>query len=346
MEVCTRFTATQLVGALDYAPVDASTEIVEPLFGTMVVRRGDSSAIDPENPGQSVYKRKVSIDRQPPCCEEITINDPEFNPPVKLNKLALAIKIFCKSFKEIRQFNNPETDRSAKAESIRSGFFTVASTVFKALFCAVGLPKFFTLGSVILTGLASLNPLVAAILVIPAIVAIIVLGAVIFAVGCRLATVVASFITSVVSASVDTREKLAEMTASTSPKEKFLNKFQRMKESLDSLRIKLAAAEIAKFDMINEDGPTEYEFYTYTDFRKAEFYRIKKLRRSLENDAWYNVYQRYCLRDYEGGICDLKDAISKIEDWLVRASKQKALLGKEQQELNVEATSRKPDVSE
>ena len=137
---------------------------------------------------------------------------------------------------------------------------------------------------------------------------------------------------------MDTREKLAEMTASTSPKKKFLNKFQRMEESLDSLRIKLAAAETAKFDKIIEHGPTKHERYTNPDFGKAEFYRIEKLRQTLENDEWYNVYQRYCLRDYEGSICNLKDAISKIEDWLVRASKQKALLSKEQQELNVEAT--------
>lgn len=324
------------------ASIDASTEKVRPLPGTVFVQRGSNSAIDPS--GQPVYERKVSIDRQPPSsCDEITINDPEFNPPVMLKKLALAIKIFCKSFKEMRQVNNPETDRSAKAESIRSRFFTVAYTAFKALSCAVGLPTLFALGSAIVIGLSSLAPLNAALLVIPAIVAIVALGVGIYYLGSKLATAIASFITTVVSASVDTREKLAEMTAYTSPKDKFLNKFQRMEETLDSLKIKLAAAKVARFDKIIEDGPTKHERHTNPDFSRAEFYRIEELRQTLKDDKWYDVYQRYCLRDYEGSIYNLNDAISKIEDWLARASKQQALLSKEQQELNVEGTARKPD---
>lgn len=344
MEVRTSLTAMQSGGALDYAPIDAPAEKVKPLSGTVLVVRGNNSAIDPESSGQSVYERKVSIDRQPPSnCEEITINDPEFNPPVKLKKLALAIKIFCKSFKEMRQVNNPEADRSAKAESIRNRFFTAAYTFFNALSCAAGLPILFALGSGIFIGLALLAPLNAALSVIPAVVAIIALGVGINYVGCKLATAIASFITTVVSALVDTREKLAEMTASTSSKEKFLNKFQRMEESLDALRIKLAAAEVARYDKIVEVGPTKHERYTNPDFSEAEFYRIEELRQILNNDKLYDVFQRYCLRNYEGSIDNLNDAISKIEDWLVRASKQKALLSKEQQGLNVEATSRKPD---
>ena len=331
-----------LGSALVNAPIDVSTEKVKTLSGTVSVQRENSSTI--YSSGQSVFKRKVSIDRQSPSnCKEITINDPEFNPSVKLKKLALAIKIFCKSFKEMRQVNNPEADRSAKAESFRNRFFTAAYTVFNALSCAVGIPTFIALGSGILTGLALLAPLDAALLAIPAIVAVIALGVGIYYVGCKLATAIASFITTVASALVDTREKLAEMTASTSPKEKFLNKFQRMQESLDSLRIKLAAAEVARYDKIIEVGPTKHERYTNPDFSEAEYYRIKELRQTPENDKLYDFFQRYCLRDYEGSIDNLKDAISKIEDWLARASKQKALLSKEQQELNVPGVSRKPD---
>ena len=342
MESCADLTAMKSGSAVVNTPIDSSTEKVKPLSGTVLVQRGSNSSVDPS--GQSVYERKVSIDRQSPSnCEEITINDPEFNPPVKLKKLALAIKIFCKSFQEMRQVNNPETDRSAKIETIRSRFFTVANTVFNALSCAVGLPTFFALSSAIVIGLSSLAPLHAALLVIPAIVAIVALGVGIYYVGSKLATAIASFITTVVSASVETREKLAEMTASTSPEKKFLNKFQRMEESLEVLRIRLAAAEVTRFDDTIEDGPTKHERYASLEFAKTEFYRIENLRQTLDNDEWYDVYQRYCLRDYEGGIEDLNDAIGKIEDWLARASKQKALLSNGQQELNVEGTSRKPD---
>ena len=342
MEVYPELKAMTPGSSLVNEPIDPSTEKVRSLPGTVFVQRGSNSAMDPS--GQRVYERKVSIDGQPISgCDEITINDPEFNPPVKLKKLALAIKIFCKSFKEMRQVNNPETDRSAKAESIRSKFFTVAYTAFKALSCAVSLPTIFVLGSAIVIGLSFLPPLYAALLFIPAILATVALGLGIYYVCSKLATAIASFITTVVSALVDTREKLAEMTAYTSPKDKFLNKFQRMEETLDSLQIKLAAAEVARFDALIEEGPTKHERDTNPDFSETEFYRIEELRQTLENDKCYDVYQRYCLRDYEGSIDDLNDAISKIEDWLARASKQQALLSKEQQELNVEGTSRKPD---
>ena len=319
---------------------DAPSEYVKRSSGTTLVQRGNTTAVEPKSSEQSVYHRKVSVNTQSPSGSEyITIYDPEFNPPGKIKKLALAIKIFCKSFKEMSQINNPETDRSTRVESIRKKTFTVSRTIFKGLVCVVtavvGIAiKLGILGGILF--LCTLDP--TAVILIPLalpVVACMVIGMMIY--GCKLATATASFITSAVSALVDTREKLAEMTPSNTPEAKFLNKYQRMEESLRALQIRRHAAKTAEIDKM-ADSPLK-------NARRAELesQRAKLKISNLNNEKWKDAYQRSCLRDYEGNIENLDDAISKTEDWLKRAEKQKNQLDKAQQELNVEVTSIEPD---
>ena len=319
---------------------DTPSEYVKRPSGTTSVQRGNNTAVESESSEQSVYHRKVSINTQSPSeSEDITINDPEFNPPSKIKKLALAIKIFRKSFKEMSQINNPETDRSARVESIRKKTFTVSQTIFKGLASVVSTVVSTAISLGILGGifyLTTIDPTAVILfpLALPAM-ACTVIGMAIA--GWKLASAIASFITSAVSALVDTREKLAEMTSSNTPGAKFLNKYQRMEESLRALQIRRHAAMTAKIDKM-ADSPLK-------DARRAELesQRAKLKISHLNNEKWIDAYQRSCLRDYEGNIENLDDAISKTEDWLKRAEKQKNLLNKAQQELNVGGTSIEPD---
>ena len=319
-----------------------SQEHVKPSSGTPMVQQGNNSAIEQKGSDQSVHQRNVSVNAQSPSeRKEITIHDAEFHPPVKMNKLALAIKIFCKSFKGMRQVNNPDTDRSASVESIRSKTFTAIFSVLHPLSYLISVPTATALGSGLMLGILFLGTLDAAavMLMFPGfMVAVALMVGVVYA-GCRLASATEGFLTSVVSASADTREKLSEITGPTSPKEKFLNKYQRMEESLRALQIKRYAAQSAKIDEM-PDSPQK------TALReKLESRALEEELPSLDKEKWYNTYQRYCLRDaYEGDINDLNNAIRETKDWLSRASRQKTLLDNaQQQDLDVKTVSGKPD---
>ena len=284
----------------------------------------------------------VPVDAQPPLEKRsITIADGEFDdPPAKMKKLALGIKIFCKSFKEMILVNNPETDRSARVESIRSKVFAVVSTVTRILNPV--LPCLLYLGAIFgislgFTLLILIEPVL--LIFIPVYVISSCLIAIpIFYICNLLFTGAERFITAAVSASVDTCEKLTEMTAR--PRQvRFLQKYQRMEESLLALQTKRYAAELARIDGDHHSCPE----------RKAKLraslepQRVKEGVASLDNDKWYVAYQRKCLRNrYMGDIKYLDEAISKTEDWLNRAATQKHLLLEAQQELNDQCAPGKP----
>ncbi|USE37807.1 hypothetical protein [Endozoicomonas sp. SCSIO W0465] len=343
-------------------------------FQAAEAQQGDYKTFDSHshiNSGLSVYHRTVSLPMTPPeldesenhgqvmtsppgqiafnkmessfTAEDITIKDPEFSRlPFKKSKLALAIKLFCISFKDMIRINNPETDRSSVVESIRSKVLTVTSSVTLALFSILSCATSTAIGVGITIGILTLctTPGDAAIGFIFAIFASISIAIGLFLLGLALASLVDRLITATVAASADTCEKLTELTAS--PEEKFLKKYQRMEDTLRESRIKLYAAESK---MIN-DMTKLYEKYGETEklklvnerCAKLDAYKVEAGIPDLDNDKWFDNYQRRCLRDsYEGDIKELREAIRKTKDWLNRAAKQKELLTcqySELQELN------------
>lgn len=288
------------------------------------------------SPGQT-----VPVDAQSPLEKRsITIADEEFDdPPAKMKKLALAIKIFCKSFKEMKLVNNPETDRSARVESIRSKVFAVVSTVTRIL--SPILPWVLYFGA--LLGISVVFALLAEIclyslILLPVYVFSSCLVAIpIFEMCSKLLTGIEHVITAAVAAAVDTREKLTEMTAC--PRQvRFLQKYQRMEESLLALQTKRYAAELAKIDGDPHSCP-ELKAKLRASLEPD---RVKAGIANLDNDKWYVAYQRKCLRNrYRGDIKHLDEAISKTEDWLNRAANQKHLLLQAQQELNNQYATKK-----
>ena len=156
----------------------------------------------------------------------------------------------------------------------------------------------------------------------------------VFAIGFLLSQVISRFMTAAVSASVDTREKLTEITAFTSPKEKFLKKFQRMEESLFELQTRLYAAELAKLDLdIIKCKTTECLNLKTEERYELVAARIEAGIPDPYKAKWYDALQHYCLRNwYWCNSEKLKVAISKTEDWLNRAAKQKELLTDEHRE--------------
>ncbi|MGI2027856.1 hypothetical protein [Endozoicomonas acroporae] len=153
-----------------------------------------------------------------------------------------------------------------------------------------------------------------------------------YVMGYVLAECATHCITAAVSALVDTRQKLAEITASTSPKERFLTKYKRMEESLFALRTKLYAAELADIDFLIEyyekKGMTE-------DLRLRQEQRSRIESAKIEagipvKTKWYKSVEYYFLRKgYGYRIGHLEDAIHKTENWLNRAAKQKERLSNE-----------------
>ncbi|MBO9494220.1 hypothetical protein J7438_08980 [Thalassotalea sp. G20_0] len=334
------------------------SEKMKPLTKEVPAQQGDNKTIEPTShtsQGQSVHHRTVSIAAKPAKLEEseslrlsmepspglafnkiespfkaddITIDDPEFKcPPVKFNKLALAIKIFCKSFMTISHFNNPETDRSARVQTTRNRVFTVTSILSNIL-----------TGTIILVGLKHLLEILEtpagqtaeAFAVGLTVVIIAGLSFGVFGIGWLLSQGISRLVTATVTASVDTREKMTDMTTFTSPQERFLKKYQRMEKSLTTLRTKLIDAKLVK----------------KLDLYKTEESRLKAKEQARQEAAilnpdhkekWHDSLQRYCLREwYEWYVDDskkLEDAIRKTEDWLDRAATQKALLTNEQREL-------------
>lgn len=313
---------------------------VKPSSATPLVQQANTG-IEQKDSDQSVYDRNVSVNAQSPSkSNDISIHDPEFNPPFKKNKLVLAIKIFCKSFKGMSQANNPETDRSARVESIRSKTLTAIYSVLHPLSWLISIPTGTALGSGIMLGILFLGTLngAAIMLMFPGFLAAVALMVGVFYAGCRIASAAEGFLTSVVSASADTREKLSEMTGPATSKEKFLNKYRRMEESLHALKIKQYAAQFAQMEeMPDSKMKTEIRVMLENQARKENL-------PSLDDAKWYDTYQRYCLRDGYEGHEDLNNAIKETKDWLSRASRQKILLDKEQQQgLDVNTASRKPD---
>ena len=270
--------------------------------------------------------------------DDITIKDPEFNqPPGKIKKLALAIKIFSKSFKTIYQVNHPETDRSQLVERIRSKVYTVTSVLLNVLnflqFNAVGAGL--CVGGLFLLSTVSMGAASAA-LCIPAIVfGSLFIGVAAACLGNFLVVKASDFITSAVSAMVDTRQKLTEATTLTLPKDRFLNKYQRMEESLFTLRTKFYAAKYAK---INDDIKF-FKAFDETEKLKIAEQKHKDLEEARKNDnipypdpKWFDSLQYFFLREgYGCNLEKLKEAIDKTEDWLDRAAKQKELLTQERQ---------------
>ena len=284
----------------------------------------------------------VPVDAQPPIEKRsITIADEEFDdPPVKMKKLALAIKLFCKSFKEMTLVNNPETDRSARVESIRSKVFAVVSTVTRILnpilpcLLYVGALFGISLGFALLVEISPFLMILTPLFVFSGCLVAIP----IFDICNLLFTGSERFITAAVSASADTREKLTEMTAC--PRQvRFLQKYQRMEESLLALQTKRYAAELARIDGDHHSCP-ELKAKLRASLEPE---LVKAGIASLDNDKWYVAYQRKCLRNrYMGDIKYLDDAISKTKDWLNRAAEQKHLLLKAQQELIDQCAPKKP----
>ena len=311
---------------------------VMPSSGTPQVQQGNNSAIEQKGSDKSVYDRNVSVNAQSPAkSEDISIHDPEFNPPVKMNKLALAIKIFRKSFKQMGQANNPETDRSASVESIRSKTLTALYTLLHPLSWLISIPTGTALGVGLMLGIVFLGTLngAALMLMLPGFFVALALMVGVYYAGCRLASAAEGFLTSVVAALADTREKLSEMTGPASAEEKFLNKYRRMEESLYALQMKLFAARSAETEDIS-DLKMRNEI-----LEMIENQAIADNLPSLDSEQWYDNYQRYCLRDgYERD--DLFPAINETKDWLKRASRQKILL-EQQQDLDVNTASGKPD---
>ncbi|MGI2027854.1 hypothetical protein [Endozoicomonas acroporae] len=286
-------------------------------------------------PGQTTAFHQM----QPHKADEITIDNPEFKrPPGKIKKLTLAIKIFSKSFKTMSCFNNPETDRSARVETIRNRVFTGTAAVLDILTGAIILKGFIRLmGACRNSGESDtilLDIFVAAIAIT------VMFGA--FGIGWLLSQGISRLVTSTVAASVDTREKLAEMTAFTSPKERFLKKYQRTEESLTVLKTKLIDAELSSTLRHSETSEEEREA------REQAKLDTKALNPGTAEDKWYDSLQRYYLREwyefYQYSSEELKDEIGKTEDWLNRAAKQKERLCNEQelQKLNTVVADENP----
>ncbi|WP_422447582.1 MULTISPECIES: hypothetical protein [unclassified Endozoicomonas] len=273
--------------------------------------------------------KQTAIDQMhSPFKADITINDPEFRqPPGKIKKLALAIKIFSKSFKTMSDFNNPETDRSARVETIRSRVFTVSTKLLDILTGAIILKGFIDYLGSHESLRSSVNFL--GLIIIDLIATIVIFGA--FGIGWLLSQGISRLLTSTVAASVDTREKLAEMTAFTSPEERFLKKYQRMEESLCVLQTKLIDAKLARTLRNCDRGNAEIK----AEERARK--EIAKLNPGAKKETWFESKQREHLRDwyefYAFKIEELEQEISKTKDWLGRAAKQKALLANEQREL-------------
>ncbi|WP_257266845.1 hypothetical protein [Endozoicomonas sp. ONNA2] len=299
------------------------------------------AASDTFKPTTSSQESTALDNMESPCgADEITINDPEFNqPPGKIKKLALAIKIFSKSFKTIYQVNHPETDRSQMVERIRSKVYTVACLLSNPLnyLQASALSAAVCIGGFILLSTVSEGAL-AVVLAAPVITIIgfaIGLGA--YFLGSFLFHKASDFITSAVSAIVDTREKSTETTTLTLPKDRFLNKYQRMEESLLSLRTKLFAAECADINY----RIRFFKKYGSKDKLEAETQKLVDLdearRKAGIPDPCTKLLeslQYLCLRDEYGCNTEkLKEAIHKTEDWLNRAAKQKELLTEERRKL-------------
>ncbi|WP_257266620.1 hypothetical protein [Endozoicomonas sp. ONNA2] len=296
-------------------------------------------ASDTFKPKTSSQKQTALDNMESPFkADDITISDPEFNqPPGKIKKLALAIKIFSKSFKTIYQVNHPETDRSSLVERIRSKVYTVTSVLLNILnflqFNAVGAGL--CVGGLFLLSTVSMGAASAA-LCIPAIVfASLIIGVGAFYLGNFLVVKASDFITSTASAMVDTREKLTEATTLTLPKDRFLNKYQRMEESLITLRTKFYAAEYAK---VNHNIKL-FKAFDKTEELKIAEQKHEDLEEARKNDnipypdpKWFDSLQYFFLREEYGcNLEKLKEAIDKTQDWLDRAAKQKELLTQERQ---------------
>ena len=219
----------------------------------------------------------------------------------------MAIKIFSKSFKTISDYNNPETDRSTRVESIRNRVFTGTTAVLSILTGAIILKGFlhyvdswreseiegceYTIGFIYAFG------------------SLLTYGA--FGIGWLLTEGISRLVTSTVAASVDTREKLAEMITFTSPKERFLKKYQRMEESLTALRIKLIDAELAKKlrDSVHRESDIEAKEHARQE--------TAILNPDIDKEKWHDSLQRYFVREwyefYWEDIKNLKDDIRKTE---------------------------------
>ena len=289
-------------------------------------------------PGQKAFQTM-----QPPFkAEDITVDDPEFkHPPFKLNKLSLAIKIFCKSFWGSFQINNPETDRSARVETIRSRVFAVTFTLLSAISGVI--ISIIGIGSYVVAviPLASLPDGEIALFVFPFLIAFLSVSAFFYA--CIFSAAISCVVTSIVSASVDTREKLTEITTLTSPEERFLKKYQRMEESLFALQTRFYAAELDRIDLKIRDCELSEKLMLLTEERaKLKAARIKAGIPDPFQAKWYDAYQ-HCLRNCYENNKNLQAAISKTEAWLNRAAKQKALLSNEHmlQELNKKVAPKK-----
>ena len=326
---------------------------------------GDDKAVEAKShtrPDQSLSHRAVSLTEQSPGlkaseklkltttsspkhtaidqmhspfkADDITVDDPEFKrPPGKIKKLALAIKIFSKSFKTIYQVNNPETDRSSLVEAIRSKVYTVSSLLFTALniVLAPGVTTGLFIGIFIL--LSTVTGGVGDLVVIALL--LLMFGIAIYGIGCFLVEEISNFFTSAVSAMADTREKLTEITTVTSPEERFLKKYQRMEKSLFTLRAKLYAAESEEINgtikLCKKYHDTEELRLAKEKRDKLETYRIKAGIPDPGTKLFLSL-QYYCLRkDYRCDRDKLKEAIQKTEDWLNRAAKQKERLSNEQE---------------
>ena len=268
--------------------------------------------------------------------DDITISDPEFNqPPGKIKKLALAIKIFSKSFKSIYQVNHPQTDRSPLVERIRSKVYTVTSLLLNGLnyLQATGAMFGWFFGGFILLATVPMSGASAALLIPVIVFGSLLIGLGAACLGSFLVDKASDFITSAVSAMVDTREKLTETTRLTLPKDRFLNKYQRMEESLFTLRTKFYAAGYA---MLIDDKKF-YKKRGKTKELELTNKRLHALKTAMEKNKipypdtnWFDSLQDFCLREEYGcNIKKLTEAIDKTEDWLNRAAKQKELLTQE-----------------
>ncbi|MBO9483067.1 hypothetical protein [Salinisphaera sp. G21_0] len=274
--------------------------------------------------------KQTAIDQMhsPFKADDITINDLEFRPPPsKIKKLSLAIKIFSKSFMRTSHFNNQETDRSARVETIRNRVSTLTAGLLDILTGAIILKGFIEhLGSRESLGASEYFP---GLVVTYLIATIVIFGA--FGIGWLLSQGITRLVTSTVAASVDTREKLAEMTAFTSPEEKFLKKYQRMEESLCALQTKLIDAKLARTLRNCDRGNAEIKA------KERARKETARLNPGADKETWFESIQREHLRDwyefYAFKIEELEQDIRRTKDWLDRAAKQKALLTNEQREL-------------
>ena len=346
----------------------AASEFAIPLTVDLTDPHGNDKPVTEshENPGQPIHHRAISPinhpeprepenlrllmeplpgqttafhQMQPLIADEITIDNQEFKrPPGKIKKLALAIKIFSKSFKTMSCFNNPETDRSARVEKIRNRVFTGTAAALDILTGAIILKGFIDLmGSCRQRGESDTILLDFLLL---AIAITVMFGT--FGIGWLLSQGISRLVTSTVAASVDTREKLAKMTGFTSPEERFLNKYQRTQESLTVLKTKLIDAELSR--TLGHCQSSEAE----RKAREQAKLDTQALNPGTAKDKWYDSLQRYYLREwaefYQFSSAELKEEIRKTEDWLNRAAKQKERLCNEQelQKLNAVVADENP----